>query len=131
MGAVCLAGKNDEGESRVKEKPILDEIMLAAPKLGARLFRNNVGMLEDRNGQKVRYGLCVGSSDLIGWKQVTITPEMVGKTVAVFLAVEVKTGKMLPTEAQNAFTEAVSKSGGFSMVVRDAKTAELFMSTAK
>ena len=115
----------------MKEKPILDEIMLAAPKLGARLFRNNVGMLEDRNGQKVRYGLCVGSSDLIGWKQVTITPEMVGKTVAVFLAVEVKTGKMLPTEAQNAFTEAVSKSGGFSMVVRDAKTAELFMSTAK
>jgi ribosomal protein S19 len=39
----------------------------------------------------VQFGLCKGSADLIGWKRVTVTPEMVGSTVAVFTSIEVKT----------------------------------------
>lgn len=122
MGNLRLAGKNDEREGGVKEKPILDAIMLSAPKLGSRLFRNNVGVLQDENGQHVRYGLCTGSSDLIGWKEVTVTPEMVGKKVAVFLAVEVKTGNLKPTKEQTNFIEAVTKAGGIAFVARDSET---------
>jgi len=115
----------------VKEKLILNEILLAAPKLGARLFRNNVGVLQDRNGQHVRYGLCVGSGDLIGWKEVTVTPEMVGKKVAIFTSVEVKTGKLKPTEAQFNFGCAVTEAGGYSLLARAADDVHKFLEPIK
>jgi hypothetical protein len=35
-----------------------------------RLWRNNVGALRDERGRLVTYGLCKGSSDLIGLHQV-------------------------------------------------------------
>ena len=55
-----------------------------------RLFRNQVGQLPDpRSGRWVQFGLAKGSSDLIGFKTVEITPEMVGEKVAVFCSIEV------------------------------------------
>lgn len=115
----------------MKEKPILEAIMLSASKLEARLFRNNVGVLQDKRGQHVRYGLCTGSSDLIGWKEVTITPEMVGKKVAVFLAVEVKTGKLQATPEQVNFINAVTKAGGIAFVARDSETVTKLLEPMK
>ena len=67
--------------------------------LGARLWRNNTGVLEDRNGRPVRYGLAndskalnqqLKSSDLIGWKPTLITPDMVGGVFAQFVSIEMK-----------------------------------------
>ena len=55
-----------------------------------RLFRNNVGGLYDKTGRFVQFGLHVGSGDLIGWKTITITPDMVGQTIGVFTSVETK-----------------------------------------
>ena len=46
----------------------------------ARLFRNNVGMCNEKN-IGLKYGLRKGSSDLIGWIKKRITPEMVGKSL--------------------------------------------------
>lgn len=66
---------------------------------GARLFRNNCGVLEDKNGRPVRYGLAndskalnqqLKSSDLIGWKPTLITPDMVGGVFAQFVSIEMK-----------------------------------------
>jgi hypothetical protein len=37
----------------------------------------------------LKYGLCLGSSDLIGWTIREITPDMVEKKVAVFTAIQV------------------------------------------
>ena len=37
------------------------------------LYRNNVGAYKDNTGRLVRYGLCKGSSDLVGDKTITIT----------------------------------------------------------
>ena len=51
------------------------------------------GRLELLNARPLEAGMGVGSSDLIGVTRITVTPEMVGKTVAVFTAVEVKVGK--------------------------------------
>ena len=66
---------------------------------GVRLFRNNSGVLPNERGRPVRYGLAndsaelnrqIKSSDLIGWRPLLITPDMVGQVVAQFASVEVK-----------------------------------------
>jgi len=65
----------------------------------------------------------IKSSDLIGFTKVVITPDMVGKTVAIFTAIEVKKegwdkekSKSLDAreEAQYAFISWVRKNGGFA-----------------
>jgi hypothetical protein len=64
-------------------------------------------------------GLHKGSSDLIGWKTVEITPDMVGQHVAIFTAVEVKTGSGRTTAEQEQFLQAVRAAGGIGVVMRD------------
>jgi len=97
-------------------KLVRDVHLKIGARIGTRLFRNNVGRYQDRSGNWVQYGLCVGSSDLIGWHSVTITPDMVGQTIARFLAIETKMpGKRMTPEQQN-FIEAVKRSGGIAGV---------------
>lgn len=75
------------------------QIRLEAAQKGVRLWRNNVGVLEDKNGRPVRYGLAndtpelnrrIKSSDLIGWRRLVVTPALVGCVVAQFVARECK-----------------------------------------
>ena len=57
-----------------------------------RLFRNETGKLPDpRTGRWVQFGLAKGSSDLIGFKTVKVTPEMIGQEIAQFVSIEIKT----------------------------------------
>jgi hypothetical protein len=88
-----------------------------------RLLRNNVGMLQDITGQRVRFGLAVGSGDLIGWKTVLVTPDMVGCRLAVFTSIEVKspTGPVRPE--QKKWIAAVQEAGGFAGVARTVEEA--------
>ena len=72
------------------EKRVEQEIMLAVSKTGGVIFKNNVGQAYTKDGQPFRYGLVKGSSDLIGITPVTITQDMVGSTLGVFTAIEVK-----------------------------------------
>lgn len=81
------------------EQVAQDDVELSAPSLGCTLLRNNSGALQNQEGAWVRYGLgniskkhnqYSKSSDLIGITVVEITPEMVGKKVGVFTAIEVK-----------------------------------------
>ncbi len=117
-------------------------IMLAISKMGARVFRNNtgvgwVGRLVTKTAQFVTLadprplhaGLIKGSSDLIGWTPKKVTPEMVGKTVAVFTAIEVKTEKGRVTPEQVQFIEQVRKAGGIAGVVRSPEEAERLIGT--
>ncbi len=120
------------------ESEITKEILLAASKLGWRLFRNNTGMgwtglykrlpmpysaivnpsdVLIRNARPLHAGLCKGSSDLIGWKPVVITQEMVGKTVAVFTGIEVKNGNTPTTLDQKRFIENIELAGGHGRIV--------------
>lgn len=104
------------------ETPILRRIQLRATEIGARLFRNNVGSVTytDRHGQPrtVKYGLHVGSSDLIGWTPHVVTAADIGRTLAIFTAVEVKTLRGTPTPEQITFIEAVRRAGGIAGVAR-------------
>jgi hypothetical protein len=89
-----------------------------------RLFRNNTGTLPDpRTGRPVQFGLARGSADLIGYRTVTITPDMVGQDVAVFVSLEVKTptGRIRPEQAN--WQRTISAAGGIAAVVRSVDDA--------
>lgn len=105
-------------ESKNSETPISANIRLESARLGTRLFRNQVGLYKLIDGRTIRSGLAVGSSDLIGWTPVEITPEMVGKTIAVFTSIEVKSAKAKPTSGQNAWLAAVKSAGGIGGIAR-------------
>lgn len=112
----------------MSETAALQEIRLALGTLPSlRLFRNNVGVLRDHTGRAVRFGLHPGSSDLIGWRSITITPDMVGQKVAVFTALEVKApgGTHKVTVEQHHFIQAVETAGGIAGVARSPAQALL------
>lgn len=106
------------------------DIQLAAPHQGWDLWRNNRGALTDRHGRLVRYGLGhehpdrkdgtdLLSSDLIGIRPVIIQPDMVGKLIGQFVAVEVKDlgWTMKPSDmrakSQSNFGQLVIQRGGY------------------
>jgi hypothetical protein len=90
----------------------------------ARLFRNQVGQLPDpRTGRPVQFGLARGSADLIGWRTITVTPEMVGRRIAVFTSIEVKTTTGRLTPAQHAWLGVVRGAGGIAGVARSVADA--------
>lgn len=112
----------------MSERPLTDEIMLAASALGARLFRQNTGvgwvgklvnktanLVTLENPRPLRAGLCVGSSDIIGIAPVVVTQDMVGQTIGLFVAVEVKAGAGLSVE-QKRFLAMVKSCGGLACV---------------
>lgn len=122
----------------MSEKKVQNDILLEASKKGWRLFRNNVaqawvgvlfrspmpvsirlmpGDIVLRSARPIDAGLCKGSSDLIGWESITITPEMVGQKIARFTAIEVKDGKGRATAEQNNFIDNVKKAGGNGKIV--------------
>lgn len=112
------------------ESPVQAEVRLRAARLGWQLWRNNVGALLDARGVPVRYGLAndtkalnarLKSGDLIGWRTLTITPDMVGQTLAQFVSLECKRadgGRVDP--AQAAWQALVERAGGLALIVSDA-----------
>lgn len=121
---------------------IMPRVMLALSRLGFTVFRHNVGTgwvgtgkpITIRKRQTVTLnlgdmvlrgpvrplhaGLVEGGSDVIGWRSVVITPEMVGRTVAVFSGVEAKseTGTVKPKQAK--FMGQLRAAGGIVGVAR-------------
>ena len=116
------------------ESAVQQRTRLELARLGALVYRNNVGACEDKQGRIIRYGLCnesaqmnraLKSSDLIGVIPVVVTPEMVGKTVGLFLAVECKKSdwRMTPSDtraqAQLRFIELIRSVGGIGGFITD------------
>lgn len=122
----------------MSEKNLMHRIMVALSDQGARIFRNHVGMAYQgtrvqhemlqpgdvllKNARPVTHGLGTGSSDLVGWTPVKITRAMVGQTVAVFTAIEVKADSDA-TEQQRNFIREVRRAGGVAGVARSVEQA--------
>lgn len=101
-------------------------VRLEAGRKGLKLWRNNVGVLFNERGTPVRYGLAndsqalnktIKSGDLIGWKRVLITEQLVGYNIAQFVSRECKrvSWKYTATEhekAQLRWIEAINADGG-------------------
>jgi hypothetical protein len=98
------------------EKHLQNRIMIEVSLLGHTVFRNNTGVLKDERGIPVRFGLCVGSSDLIGWT-----------SDGRFLAIEVKMPGKNPSRAQLNFIDAVNDSGGLAFVARNIEDITLHL----
>ena len=107
------------------ETKLQQEIRLALGTIPSlRLFRNQVGQLPDpRTGRYVQFGLAKGSSDLVGFKTVKITPEMIGQEVAQFVSIEIKTERGKLTEVQQNWLQKVHDSGGIVGVARSIQDA--------
>ena len=95
------------------EQDIQNLIRIALSERGIISWRNNTGALKDITGRLVRYGLGVGSSDIIG-----IMPD--GR----FLAIEVKKPGKNPTAEQTRFIETILKQGGVAGVARSVEDLE-------
>jgi hypothetical protein len=118
----------------MSEAATLADIRLALGRVpDLRLFRNNTGSLKDHTGRVVSFGLFKGSSDLIGWRVVTVTPDMVGRRLAVFAAIEVKApgGRHPVTDDQRRFLDAVAAAGGIAGVARDPDEARIALGLAQ
>lgn len=117
----------------MKESAVASYIRLDAAQLGIELFRNNVGAFKDQTGRVVRYGLYndspalakrIKSSDYIGITPVIITPEMVGRRIGIFTAIETKPSDWVFRDsderavAQKAFHDIVKTAGGLAGFAR-------------
>ena len=118
-----MSTRRDWLSGMASEQSIQQHIRLTCSTGSTRLFRNNTGTLRDQHGRPVSFGLARGSADLIGWRTVTITPEMVGQQVAVFTSIEVKTptGRVKPEQQQ--WLDAVQAAGGIAGVARSVEDA--------
>jgi len=106
------------------EHEIQQRIRLACGHGPVRLWRNNSGALVDQQGRLVRFGLGKGSSDLIGLRSLEITPDLVGKRLAQFVALEIKTARGVVSPEQRAFLALVEQLGGVAAVCRSVEAAE-------
>jgi hypothetical protein len=116
-------------EGEMNEANLMRRLQVHATQLGARVLRNNVGMawigkpqhirmttnitlyagdMVLRKAVPVKFGLGVGSSDLIGWRISD------GK----FVALEIKTESGDPTQEQLDFIAAIMKAGGIAGIIR-------------
>lgn len=81
------------------------------------LSRQQSGLFFSRDGNPVRVGL-PGMADVGMIVAVTITPEMVGKTIGVAVQAEMKTSTGRQSEAQVNWQRAVEQRGGVYAIVR-------------
>jgi len=133
------------------ETTIVNNILKDISPFGVRLFKNVRGVFYTIEGVKALIAaamslnparikqaaqqlrmttaglLASGASDLIGFTPVVITPEMVGQTLAVFTACEIKTADGRVSKEQADFTNFVRQSGGFGGIARNAEDARKIM----
>ena len=128
----------------MSEHEIQQRILLACGSGIARLWRNNVGTswagqatkitpgniravaaalrpgdVVVRQARPLHAGLCVGSSDLIGYRQVD--------GVAQFVALEVKSATGRPTKEQSQFIDHINGAGGVAGIVRSVADAQTML----
>lgn len=77
-----------------------------------RVWRNNRGLAEYGN-VKVKYGVGPnGAADWIGYRVVKVTQDMVGKSIAQFVALEAKRPGEKPDANQQWFIDRTKAEGG-------------------
>jgi hypothetical protein len=84
----------------------------------------NPGDVLLRHARPFDTGLPPGFADTFGWQEITITQDMVGKKIAQFIALEIKSQTGAVRDNQIAFVGAVNRSGGragFARSVDDAR----------
>lgn len=102
-----------------------------------RVFRNQVGGGWTGKSKRTRenrvvieaprfvhFGLPPGSSDLVGWRERKITQDDVGKTIAQFVCIEIKTATGRLDPDQKRWLELAEQMGCEVHVVRSVEEAQ-------
>ena len=89
-----------------EEADFLEAIRFTLTHSGILVFRNNTGMATWGNGGRTRYGLGVGSADLIGCCR--------GK----FCAIEVKSREGRQSPEQQCWERSITQAGGLYILAR-------------
>lgn len=105
-------------------------LIQACKNKGVYIFRNQVGTFLTRSGQPVKIGV-VGSSDSIGFCSIEITPEMVGKKVAVFFGAEFKTAKGKQREEQKNWENHITNLGAPYRIIRSPEEMQEYIEDIK
>lgn len=74
-------------------------------------------------GHPIDFGLEFGSPDLVGWRVVTVTPDMVGTRIALFVGIEVKQQKGKMREKQKTFMARMVKDHCLCGIARSVQDA--------
>jgi hypothetical protein len=111
LAGKCLLFRANVGSGWTSSKPAF----IAKQTQGTVLQPGDVVL---RAARPFSTGLPVGFSDTFGLVPVTITPDMVGQLVGIFVAGEVKdeTGRLAPKQAD--FLAAITRNGGRAAVWR-------------
>lgn len=108
-GRAYFSGRGPAGVTRLADSSVL--IKAARPVA--------IGYA-DPKGQPIN-----GVSDLNGWISITITPKMVGKTIAVYTSIETKRTKGGRTSpVQQAWIKKVKRAMGIAFVANSAESAK-------
>lgn len=108
------------------ESPLQRKILLElGSRPNQRFFRNNCGTAELKDGRWIKFGLHPGSSDLIGFRTLTILPEHVGCRIAVFCGAEIKTPTGVVRSNQRTWQTVVRQFGGIAEVLRSTEDTRL------
>lgn len=116
VGEDCLMFRANVGQGWTANK---DDTFVISKSRTVLLNRGDVLL---RKARPFNTGVPVGFPDLFGGTGLVITPEMVGKRVLVFFALEVK-DLARTTEEQSNFLQAVKAEGGIAGIARSVEDA--------
>lgn len=123
----------------MSESQLLAEILLGCSRGPVRLIRTNSGVAwggkivsQDHRRLILSPYHAVklapeGTSDLNGLVSETITPEMVGRVVAIFASIEGKYGRRTLTDGQRAYIAMVRAMGGRAGEARSVADAQAIL----
>jgi len=101
--------RNDCGQGYVGGQPF--NVKKAGP------IHVEPGDLVVKNPSRMKYGLQTGSGDLIGWTPIIVTEKLIGKTIAIFTSVEIKTIKDKPGRDQIIWFFNIKLAGGIAIML--------------
>jgi hypothetical protein len=117
------------------ESDLYPAIMAECSRGGTRVFRQQSGLswqgtviertqqrLILANPRAIRSGV-PGMADLGGFTTITVTPDLVGETLAIYLAIEAKAARGRLTDEQADFLKLVLRCGGRAGVARSVEDA--------
>lgn len=105
-----------------KERDIINEYLLNLPE-NMRMFRSNSGMAWAGKATKKGiftiiknarpfHGMPKGWPDITGFTSIEVTPDMIGKRIAIFTVTEAKTGNLKLSDDQIRFKNMIERMGG-------------------
>jgi hypothetical protein len=102
-----------------RETNVWKTLQLELSPLGFRLFRNQRYKGKTDKGIWIDCGVGGdGGADLVGYRILTITPEMVGSIVAQYVELEAKTDTGVASKEQKMRSEVLNKNGALAVIAK-------------